>query len=108
MTLKRPIFRPFNRSFSKSFDSSLGIVMARKILADVCVSISELKKNPSAVVAKGEGFPVAVLNRNEPDFYCIPAEAWEEIVDRLEDMELNAIADARQNQPVIEVDLNDL
>ena len=82
--------------------------MARQVLADTCVSISELKKNPSAIVAQGEGFPVAVLNRNEPDFYCIPADAWEEIVDRLEDVELNAIADARRGQAVIQVDLDDL
>jgi prevent-host-death family protein len=82
--------------------------MPRQILAETCVSISELKKNPSAVVAQGEGFPVAVLNRNEPDFYCIPAAAWEEILDRIEDVELNAIADARQNQAVIKVELDDL
>ena len=82
--------------------------MSRQVLADTCVSISELKKNPSVVVAQGEGFPVAVLNRNEPDFYCVPAAAWEEIVDRLEDIELNAIADVRKNQAIIEVDVNDL
>ena len=82
--------------------------MPRQVLADTCVSISELKKNPSAVVAQGDGFPVAVLNRNEPDFYCVPAAAWEEIIDRLEDTELNHLADARQHQPVIEVDVNDL
>ncbi|MEC9407979.1 MAG: type II toxin-antitoxin system Phd/YefM family antitoxin [Pseudomonadota bacterium] len=82
--------------------------MARQVLADTCVSISELKKNPSAIVAQGDGFPVAVLNRNEPDFYCIPADAWEEIVDRLEDVELNAIADTRQGQAVIPVNLDDL
>ena len=82
--------------------------MPRQILAETCVSISELKKNPSAVVAQGEGFPVAVLNRNEPDFYCIPAAAWEEILDLIEDVELNAIADDRQNQAVIKVELDDL
>lgn len=82
--------------------------MAHPVLADTCVSISELKKNPSAVVAEGGGFPVAVLNRNEPDFYCIPAAAWEEIVDRLEDIELNMIADSRKDQEIIEVDIDDL
>ncbi|VWB47914.1 type II toxin-antitoxin system Phd/YefM family antitoxin [Burkholderia metallica] len=25
-------------------------------------------------VAAGEGFPVAILNHNEPAFYCIPAK----------------------------------
>lgn len=82
--------------------------MARQVLADTCVSISELKKNPSAVVAQGEGFPVAVLNRNEPDFYCVPAGAWEELMDRLEDVELNEIADARRGQKVIGVKLDEL
>ncbi|WP_417583229.1 type II toxin-antitoxin system Phd/YefM family antitoxin [Nitrincola sp.] len=82
--------------------------MPRHILADTCVSISELKKNPSVAVAQGKGFPVAVLNRKEPVFYCVPASAWEEILDRLEDIELNSIAGPRKDQPVIEVDLHDL
>jgi galactonate dehydratase len=47
-------------------------------------------------VAAGEGFPVAILNRNEPVFYCVPAKAYEAMLDRLEDLELNAIADARE------------
>ena len=46
-------------------------------------------------VAAGEGFPVAILNRNEPAFYCVPAHAYEALMDRLEDLELNALADAR-------------
>jgi antitoxin StbD len=59
-------------------------------------------------VAAGEGFPVAILNRNEPAFYCIPAKAYEAIVERLEDLELNAIADLREGQPVHKVTLDDL
>ncbi len=82
--------------------------MPHQVLADTCISISELKKNPSALVAQGQGFPVAVLNRNKPDFYCIPAAAWEEIVDHLEDVELNAIADARKSQKAIEVNIDNL
>jgi antitoxin StbD len=35
---------------------------------------------------------VAILNRNEPAFYCVPARAWEALTDRLEDLELNALA----------------
>ncbi|MGH8762800.1 MAG: type II toxin-antitoxin system Phd/YefM family antitoxin [Nitrosospira sp.] len=48
-----------------------------------------------ATVAAGEGFPVAILNRNEPTFYCIPAKAYEALMDKLDDVELNALADAR-------------
>jgi antitoxin StbD len=70
--------------------------MTHLILAETTASVSELKKNPMGTVAAGEGFPVAILNRNEPAFYCIPAKAYEALMDRLEDIELNAIADARE------------
>lgn len=77
--------------------------MPHLILADTSASVSELKKNPMGTVAAGEGFPVAILNRNEPAFYCVPAKAYEALMDRIEDLELNAIADARAGQPVVEV-----
>ncbi len=82
--------------------------MANVILAETSASVSELKKNPMATVAAGDGFPVAILNRNEPAFYCIPAKSWEALMDKLEDTELNAIADARRNQPEIAVKLDEL
>ena len=69
--------------------------MAHLILTATTASISELKKNPMATVAAGEGFPVAILNRNEPTFYCVPAKVYEALMDKLDDVELNATADAR-------------
>ena len=80
----------------------------RPILADNSTSISELKKNPMAVVEQGDGFPVAVLNRNQPAFYCVPAAAYEIMMDKLEDVELAELVKERQNQPEIEVSINDL
>jgi len=71
------------------------ITMAHHILAETTASVSELKRNPMATVAAGEGFPVAILNRNEPAFYCVPAKVYEELMNRLEDIELNALVDAR-------------
>jgi len=44
-----------------------------QILTDLSAGISELKKNPMAVVAQGEGAPVAILNRNKPAFYAVPS-----------------------------------
>jgi len=82
--------------------------MANTILAETTASITDLKKNPMSVVAQGEGFPVAILNRNQPAFYCIPAEAYEALIDKLEDMELNAIADSRTGQKRVRVNLDDL
>jgi antitoxin StbD len=82
--------------------------MPHTILAEVTASVSELKKNPMGTVAAGEGFPVAILNRNEPAFYCVPARAFEAMIDRLEDIELNAIADARKDEQRIRVDLDEI
>ena len=82
--------------------------MVYQILAATSASVSELKKNPMGTVAAGEGFPVAILNRNEPAFYCVPAKAYEAMLERLEDSELNAIADAREGQTIIKVSLDDL
>lgn len=82
--------------------------MPNTILAEVTASISELKRNPMGIVAAGEGFPVAILNHNEPAFYCVPAKAFEAMMERLEDIELNAIADARKNEPRVKVDIDAL
>lgn len=82
--------------------------MANVILAETTASVSELKKNPMGTVAAGDGFPVAILNRNEPAFYCVPAKAYEALMDKLEDIELNAIADARSGQAEIKVKLSEL
>jgi antitoxin StbD len=82
--------------------------MSHSIYATVTASVSELKKNPMGTVASGEGQTVAILNRNAPAFYCVPAGAYEALMDRLEDMELNAMADARAAEPIVKVTLDEL
>lgn len=82
--------------------------MPHTVLAEVTASVSELKKNPMGTVAAGEGFAVAILNRNEPAFYCVPAKAFEAMMDRLEDIELNAIADARVGEKRVRVNIDDI
>ena len=62
--------------------------MPNIILTDISASVSELKKNPMATVNAGDGYPVAILNRNQPAFYCVPAELYEKILDALDDQEL--------------------
>jgi antitoxin StbD len=82
--------------------------MTALVLAQTTASVSELKRNPMGTVAAGEGETVAILNRNEPAFYCVPAKAYKHLMDRLEDAELNAIADARRGEPRIPVTLDEL
>lgn len=69
--------------------------MAYGVLSEIAVSISDHKKNPMATMAAGGGMAVVVLKRNEPAFYCVPAKAYEELMDLLDDLELGRIADAR-------------
>ena len=78
--------------------------MPSQILASIAASISELKANPMRVVASGHGMPIAVLNRNEPVFYCVPAKAYEAILELIDGKDLLA----RANEESIAVSIDDL
>ncbi len=82
----------------------------RQILASCSASISELKKNPTALLNEAEGSPIAILNHNVPAAYLIPAETYEWLMDKLEDSELaQIIADrASEKDKAIEVDIDEL
>jgi antitoxin StbD len=82
--------------------------MPTSIFAETTATLSELKKNPIETVASGDGFPVAILDHNEPTFYCIPAKAYEALVDKLEDVELAVIVEVRKSQPEIDVAWDEL
>ncbi|GKT13076.1 MAG: antitoxin StbD [Thiomicrorhabdus sp.] len=82
--------------------------MTTRILTEAAASISELKANPMKVALSAHGEPIAVLNRNEPAFYCVPAETYEFMMDHMEDLELLAIVEQRKNEPSVKVSLNDL
>jgi len=82
--------------------------MLDALLADYGVSISDLKKNPSAVIAAADGAPVAILNRNTPAAYLVPAATWEAILDRLDDIELARIVREREGEIGVEVSIDDL
>lgn len=69
--------------------------MAHRVLTEIAVSITDHKKNPMATVAAGKDMAVAVLNHNEPAFYCVPAKAYEELMDLADDLELGRLADVR-------------
>ncbi len=82
----------------------------RQVLADFSVSISELKKNPSALLAQASGSPIAVLNHNKPAAYLIPAETYEALMEMIEDYELAKLIEERRGDKdqAIAVSLDDL
>lgn len=86
----------------------LGGLDMQSILADVAVSVSELKKNPSGILAGAGGMPVAVLNHNRVMGYMVPAELYEQMMERLDDLELVEIVKARSGEESVPVRLDDL
>ena len=82
--------------------------MSYQVLTEIAASISELKANPMKVVASGNGMPIAVLNHNEPAFYCVPAKAYEAMMDLLDDIELVKVIKERQSEESIRVSIDDL
>ncbi len=82
--------------------------MTTRVLAEVAASITELKANPMKVAGSAYGDPVAILNRNEPAFYCVPAEIYEKMLDRLEDLELLHLIQERNSEESVSVNLDDL
>ncbi|MBT3259404.1 MAG: type II toxin-antitoxin system Phd/YefM family antitoxin [Deltaproteobacteria bacterium] len=82
----------------------------KAVLANCSASISELKRNPSALINQSDGEPIAILNHNKPTAYLIPAETYEELLESIEDYQLGIIVKERQNEKIsaIEVDIDEL
>jgi antitoxin StbD len=78
------------------------------ILADVTVSVTELKRNFSAILKQADDSPVAVLDHNRPAAYLLPAAHYEQLMAYLEDMEDAKLVRERADGPFVEVGLDDL
>jgi antitoxin StbD len=80
------------------------------ILAGCSASISELKKNPSALIEQSDGEPIAILNHNRPTAYLIPAETYEALLNKIEDYQLGLMVKERQHEKIsaVEVTLDEL
>ena len=70
----------------------------QQIRATYSASISELKKNPSALLVKADGEAIAILNHNSPTAYLVPALEYEMLLDKLEDFELGQLVMRRQGE----------
>lgn len=79
-----------------------------RILSDTSVSITELKRNPSAVIGAAGDESVAVLVHNKPSAYLISAKAYTELLERLDDLELAELVRSRANEPRTKVTLDEL
>ena len=78
------------------------------ILANLTVSVSELRQNFMAILEQAENAPVAVLNNDHPEAYVLPAAYYEQLIARLEDLEDAQLIRERAQGPFVEVSLDDL
>ena len=79
-----------------------------QILSGTSVSISELKRNPSAVIEAADDEVVAVLVHNRPSAYLVPAATYKRLLERLEDLELADLVRARPGKRKVKVALDEL
>ena len=85
-------------------------MIMESVLANCSVSISELKKNPSALIEQSGGEPIAILNHNRPTAYLIPAKTYEALLEKIENYQLGVIVKERQYEKIsaVEVTLDEL
>jgi len=80
----------------------------QRVEADYAVSVSELKKSPSAVLNDARGMPIAVLNHNRVMAYMVPADTYEAMLERLDDLTLAEIVKSRADEIGVPVTLDEL
>lgn len=65
------------------------------VLAETSIGITELKKNPSAVIRDAGAQTIVVLHHNKPSAYLVPARTYEALMDVLDDLQLIPIVQQR-------------
>jgi antitoxin StbD len=80
----------------------------QNVMADVAVSVSELKKSPTSVMNRADGAPVAILNHNRVMGYMVPPETFEAMMDAIDDDVLATIVKARAGEVPVRVTLDAL
>ena len=80
------------------------------IMSRFSASISELKKNPTALLRQADGESIAILNHNRPTAYLVPAGVYEYMLEVMEDYELGQIVRQRlaENEQAIAVGIDEL
>jgi antitoxin StbD len=80
----------------------------QRVEAEIAVSVSDLKKNPTAIMNEAGSSPVAILNHNRVMAYMVPAETFETMMEQLDDIKLAEILKQRSGEVPVPVALDDL
>jgi antitoxin StbD len=79
-------------------------IAMEQVLATRSVSITELKRSPSAVLEQAGAEPVAVLNHNRPAAYLLSPEVYKSMLERLNADLRAAIQEGIDSGPAISAD----
>lgn len=80
-----------------------------QILTQQAASITDLKRDPMGIAQASEDGAVAILNRNQPVFYCVTPALFAYFQELAEDAELGRIAQERKaDGDFVAVNINDL
>ena len=78
-------------------------------LTQQAASITDLKRDPMGIAQASEDGAVAILNRNQPAFYCVTPALFAYFQELAEDAELGRIAQERKaDGDFVAVNINDL
>ena len=75
-----------------------------QVLASRSVSITELKRSPSAVLEQAGSEPVAVLNHNRPAAYLLAPHVYEAMLERLNADLRQSIQEGINSGPAVAAD----
>lgn len=67
----------------------------KPILAAYTASITELKRNPSALLEQADGNPIAILNHNTPTAYLLSANTYEALLEIIRDDKIKKAHDLK-------------
>jgi antitoxin StbD len=82
--------------------------LINSIFATATVSITDLRRNPGAIIDEAGDAPIAILNHNRASAYLVPAKLYEAMMERLEDIELAELVRERRGGETVKVVLDDL
>lgn len=83
-------------------------IMVNQIFSHYTASISDLKNSPMAVMNATHGEALAILNHNEPVFYCVPKALYEKMLEAIDDAHLVKLVQEREGEEAFEVSIDDL
>ncbi len=82
--------------------------LINSIFATATVSITDLRRNPGAIIDEAGDAPIAILNHNRASAYLVPAKLYEAMMEKLDDIELAELVRERRGGETVKVVLDDL